>query len=271
MRRVVVKLGGELLDEAHQAEAAALAADLAQLDGRLLMVHGGGPQTTALQKRLGQTPKIVGGRRVTDAAALEAIKMVVAGKLNVDLVSLLTRAGVPAVGLNGVSAQVIEAVKRPPRVVSGSDGVPVDFGHVGDVTGVNAALLEQLWAGQYVPVLACLGSDAEGRPFNINADVVACHLASKLAAEALVLVTGAPGVLRDRYDPSTRIPTLNAADAERAIADGVIAAGMIPKIEEAFGALRRGVKTVHVVGGLGPGDLLGALRGSGAVGTTLVA
>ena len=271
--KIVIKLGGELLTDARASELGAITADVARLvdDGhRLLLIHGGGPQTTALQKALGQTPNIVGGRRITDGAALEAIMMVVGGRLNIALTSALRAAGVDAVGLNGVSGRAIACVKRPPRVVSGGGDEPVDFGHVGDVTGVNEALLSSLIDGGYVPVLACIGSDEKGRPYNINADVVANGVAVALAADRLLLVTGTPGVLRDVADPSSRIPTMTVAQGRDAIADGTVQGGMIPKLEESFLAIERGVGRIHVVGALGDGDLVRALNEPGAIGTTLL-
>jgi acetylglutamate kinase len=269
---IVVKLGGELLAPERRAEAEAIAADIAALvrEGlRVVVVHGGGPQTTALQRRLGQEVRMVGGRRVTDDDALDAIKMVVAGKLNVELTALLGGAGVRAIGLHGASGRVIAAEKRPARVVAGGGPDPVDFGHVGDVVGVDRALLDHLASGGLVPVMACIGCDAAGRVFNINADTVANGVARALGAERLVMITSAPGVLRDVGDPTSRIPRLTRADAERAIVDGVIAGGMIPKVEESFEALAAGVEHVHVVGHLTPGDLAREIHAPGSVGTVL--
>lgn len=271
--KIVVKLGGELLTEGRAAELAAITGDVARLverGDRVLVVHGGGPQTTALQEQLGQTPNIVGGRRITDADALAAIEMVVGGRLNIALTSALRGAGVNAVGLNGVSGRAIACEKRPPRVVSGAGDDPVDFGHVGDVTGVNEGLLGLLLDGGYTPVLACIGSDAEGRAYNINADVVANGVAIALGADRLLLITGTPGVLRDIADPSSRIPTLTVEEGRAAIADGTVKAGMIPKLEESFLAIERGVDQIHVLGGITDGDLVRALETPGAVGTALL-
>lgn len=271
--RIVIKLGGEILSPERRDEAQAIAADVRTLADRgeeVLLVHGGGPQTTALQKRLGQEPRITGGRRITDDDALDAIKMIVAGKLNTELCGLLLGAGVQAIGLSGPSARVIAAEKRPPRVVSGGGDAPIDFGHVGDVTGVNRELLELLLGKGYVPVLACLGADASGAIYNINADAVANGVSRAVGADRLVLVTGAPGVLRDLADETTRIPSLNKAGAEQAIADGTVAGGMIPKLEESFEALAHGVRGVHVVGRLSRGDLEREIAQPGSVGTVLM-
>jgi acetylglutamate kinase len=263
----VIKLGGDVLTApALNVVAAEIAR--ARLSGlRLVVVHGGGPQTTELSRRLGIEPQLVGGRRITDAASLDVVKMVVAGKLNVDLVAALRGAGVPAVGLSG-SSGVVRAHRRPPRVVSGSGGAAVDFGLVGDVEGIDRALLDALDAGGYLPVVACLGADAAGTTLNINADVVASQLAASVGAAALVACTAVGGVRRDRGDPATRIPRLTVAEAQAAIADGVVQGGMIPKLEEAFAPLAAGVGAVHIVA---PDEIASSLAAPGSVGTLLVA
>ncbi len=273
MSTCVIKLGGELLAPARADEAAAIVADVASLVARgdtVVIVHGGGPQTSALQRSLGQEPNIVGGRRITDDAALDAIKMMVGGKLNIELCARLGAAGVRAVGLTGASARAVAAVKRPPRVVSGCGDDPVDFGHVGDVAGLNDALLSTLIGAGFVPVLASLGGGDDGRVYNINADIVATQVAALLDADALALVTGTPGVLRDIADPDSRIRRATVAEARALIADGTVAGGMIPKLEESFNALAGGVHRVQVIGHLGPKDLLMAIDEPGTVGTTLV-
>jgi acetylglutamate kinase len=268
---VVLKLGGEVVQGEHMA---AIAADVAEMRARgqsVVVVHGGGPQATELQKRLGQTPNVVAGRRITDEATLEVMKMTVAGKVNVDLCSALLAAGAQPVGLHGASANTVRAVKRPPRVVSGGGPDPIDFGHVGDVTGVNDALIALLAKNGFVPVIACLGADETGRVFNINADIVANKIAIELDARALLLITDVPAVLRDVSDPSSRIARLTVADGKRAIADGIVTKGMIPKLEESFAAIAEGVRAVHIVGRLQRGQLAREVAEPGSVGTVLVA
>ncbi len=267
-----IKVGGDILRRA--ATLGAVCADVASLvaDGeRVFMVHGGGPQSTALQKELGQEPQVVAGRRVTDAAALEVIKMAVAGKLNVDICSALLSAGASPVGLHGASAQAIKARRRPPIVVSGGGDEAIDFGFVGEVLGVNSDLLDRLFEGGYVPVLACVGADASGQVYNINADTIANQAAKHLGASALVLVTSAPGVVRDLADLSTRIPTMSVAEAKAAIVDGTVQGGMIPKLEESIRVLETGeVSAIHIVGDLEPGDLRRELAEPGSIGTALL-
>lgn len=267
---LILKLGGEVVAGPHLAAIAADLAELVATGTPVVVVHGGGPQATDLQKRLGQTPNIVAGRRITDDATLDVMKMAVAGKVNVDLCAALIAAGAKPVGLHGASARVVEAKKRPPKVMAGAGPDPIDFGHVGDVTGVNDHLVALLTAAGYLPVVACLGADASGHVFNINADTVANRLAVALDARALVLITDVPGVLRDVHDPSTRIPRLTRADAKAAIDSGVITKGMIPKIEESFAAIDEGVRAVHIVGKIARGDLAREARDPGSVGTVLL-
>ena len=267
---VVVKVGGEVVVSAAMAVVADGIAEMQARGERVVLVHGGGPQATDLQKRLGQSPRIVAGRRITDTDTLEVMKMVLAGKVNVDACAALLAAGMMPVGLHGASALAVQAVKRPPRVVAGAGPDPIDFGQVGDVTAVNAPLLALLIGAGHVPVVACLGADAAGNCYNINADVVASRMAATLDAKALVLVSDVPGVLRDFTDPTSRIPRLRLEDARQAIAAGSITKGMIPKLEESFAALADGVRAVHVVGRLEAGQLAREVSEPGSVGTVLV-
>ena len=264
--RIVVKLGGDVLAGPTLAVVAREIARARATGARLAVVHGGGAQATELSKRLGLEPKIVGGRRVTDEATLDVMKMVVAGKLNVDLCGALRAAGVSAVGLSGTSG-VIRATRRPPRVVSGGGDAPVDFGFVGDVESFDVELLELLESEGWVPVVACLGADESGGALNINADVVASQLAAALKADALVACTAVGGVRKDKDDPSSRLARLTVAEARAAIADGTVQGGMIPKLEEAFAPLAAGVGAVHIVG---PAELATSLEAPGSVGTLLV-
>jgi acetylglutamate kinase len=263
-------MGGEVVGSPHMA---AVAADIAEMRSRgehIVVVHGGGPQATELQVRLGQTPRIVAGRRITDAGALEVMKMVVAGKVNVDVCAALVASGTQPVGLHGASALAVQAIRRPPRVVTGGGPEPIDFGYVGDVTGVNLELIALLAEAGYVPVVACLGADAQGHVYNINADTVATRLAIALDARALVLVSDVQGVLRDVKDPGSRIPRLSVAEGKEAIATGTITKGMIPKLEESFAAIAQGVRAVHVVGRFERGQLVLEVARPGSVGTVLV-
>jgi acetylglutamate kinase len=161
---------------------------------------------------------------------------------------------------------LVRAHKRPPKVVSGGGAEPIDFGHVGDPTAFDLPLLETLLGAGYLPVVASLGHDEAGNVYNINADIVANQLAGELQADALVLVTGAPGVLRDVKDPATRIPRLTVDEGRRAIADGTVTGGMIPKLEESFAALALGARAIFIVAG----EVARAVHHPGAVGSVLL-
>jgi len=272
---VVVKLGGEVVKGGDDPESplAILCSDIAALvraGQPVVVVHGGGPQVSLLQKNLGQTPHIVGGRRITDAPALDAVKMAVAGLVNVDLCSALVLAGARPIGLHGASSRAIRAHKRPPRVVAGGGPDPIDFGFVGDVDGIDEELFARLTSFGYVPVVACLGADERGAVYNINADIVANKTAAALRARALVLVTDVAGVLRDLNDPGSRIARMTAKEGKAAILAGVVTRGMIPKLEESFAAIAEGVAAVHVVGRLSRGALMREVNEPGSVGTVLV-
>jgi len=201
---------------------------------------------------------------------LEVVKMVLGGQLNINLALPLRAAGLNIMALSGVSAGIIDGVKRPPRIVSGWGDEPVDFGHVGDIAGINAAPLRLLCEGGYVPLLNSIGADRIGNAYNINADIAATRIFRALEAEHLVLIAGqVRGVMHDPDDPDTRIPSLTVSEARGAIADGVIKGGMIPKIEESLAVLEDSVGEIHIMGGVRPGEIVQAIEEEGAVGTTL--
>jgi acetylglutamate kinase len=266
----VVKLGGDVLEDPARAEVARGVARGSGGESQLLIVHGGGAQVTALSSRLGIKSQMVGGRRITDAPTLEVLEMVVAGRLNVELCAALRAQQVKAVGLHAGSG-VLRARRRPPRVVSGGGPDPIDFGLVGDVTGIDRPLLDALWAGGYLPVVSCLGlsekGEVPGQVLNLNADLAASQMAAALEAQTLVAVTAVGGVRRDPGDPSTRLPELTVAQARAAIAEGVVTGGMIPKLEEACAAIAAGVRSVQIVG---PSEIAAALTAPGTVGTRLI-
>ncbi|ADO74920.1 acetylglutamate kinase [Stigmatella aurantiaca] len=271
-RWFVVKIGGELAADRPKLAGSVGAAVRAFLDAgvRVAVIHGGGPQATELTNKLGLTPRMVAGRRVTDEATLEVVKMTLAGQVSVDVAAAFRLAGVPALCTTGVSAGLIDARKRPPKVITGAGPEPIDLGLVGDVTDVNTALFERLSEAGLVPVLGSLSGDAQGQVFNINADTVATRVAAKLRAAKLFLVSNVPGVLADKNDPSTRIPTLTPAEAQEKIALGVIQGGMIPKVEESLSMLEEGIEAIHIVGISPAHALLGEAQGAGSFGTAFL-
>ncbi|MDP6945319.1 MAG: acetylglutamate kinase [Myxococcota bacterium] len=267
----MVKIGGATLKD--EPQIAAIAGDLVALRTRgdhVVLVHGGGPQVTELLERLGTPNPSRAGRRITDAPMLEVVKMVLGGQLNINLALTLRAAGLPIMALSGVSAGIIDGIKRPPRVISGWGPDPVDFGHVGDIVGINTEPLRLLCEGGYVPLLNSIGADRVGNAYNINADIAATRIFQALEADHLVLVAGeVRGVMRDFHDPTSRIPSLTVSEARAAIADGVIKGGMIPKIEESLSVLDQSVGAIHICGALRAGELILAIEDEGAVGTVL--
>jgi len=273
----VLKFGGEVVaDTPRLAAVLGEVAQLAQAGWRFILCHGGNPQANALTGALGLERTQVGGRRVTDAATLRVMKQVLAGECNVDVVSAAMGQGLRAVGISGVSAGTVTAKRRPPKVMTGCGPDPVDFGFVGDIERIETGLVRTLWDAGYTPVMNTLGIDPATDPstgvrgvYNINADTVSSALAAELGVNHLFLMTGVPGVLGDKDDPSTRIPRLTVSDAGAAIADGVIVGGMIPKIEEAIKNLALGVGAIHILGAA-EGALRNEARESGSVGTVLL-
>jgi acetylglutamate kinase len=259
-RTMVVKLGGEIAD--NDAALRSLAEDvslLTHVNIRIVVVHGGGPQATELSKKLGLTPRMVEGRRVTDAETLDVAKMVFAGQINVEILSVLRAQGVRAVGLSGVDGDILDAVRRPPtpmRDAKTGETTLVDFGHVGDVTSADPHLLTLLVEHGYVPVISSLGSDDQGNILNINADTVAAVIARAMGAAKLISLTNVPGLMKDPKDPSTLISRLTVTEAREAMDSGVISGGMAPKIESLIQAVEGGVEAGHILSGLDESALL---------------
>ena len=269
----VVKLGGEVLADPRAVDdIAAQVSLLSSLGIRLVVVHGGGPQATALSRRMGHEPRIVAGRRVTDDDALAVAKMVYAGQLNVDLLASLRAHEAQAVGLSGVDADLITAHRRAPVKVVDDAGKTqtVDYGHVGDVDRVDPRVLLTLLDARFVPVVASLAGDGDGNVFNVNADTVAESLAVALRAQKLIFLTGAPGVLRDREDPSSLVAFADPDDLASLLASGAVSGGMRPKVEACIRAATGGVERTHIIDGrVADALLLEVFTGAGC-GTMIV-
>jgi acetylglutamate kinase len=269
----VVKLGGEVLSEpAILDNVAGQLALLSSLSIRIVVVHGGGPQASALSRRLGVEPRMVAGRRVTDDAALEVAKFVYAGQINVDLLAALRDHRVQAVGLSGVDAELITAHRRPPVPVMDDSGatVRVDYGHVGDIDRVDPRVLVTLMEARMMPVVASLAGGDGDDVFNVNADTVAEALAVALRAQKLIFLTGAPGVLRDRNDPSSLVTFADPDDLTGLMANGALAGGMRPKVEACIRAATGGVERTHIIDGRAPDALLLEVFTGAGCGTMIV-
>ena len=274
----VLKFGGDVVaDTPRLCEVMAEVAALTDAGWRFLLCHGGNPQANALTQRLQLEKVQIGGRRVTDAGTLQVMKQVLAGECNIDVVSAAAAHGLKAVGISGVSAGTVTAVRRPPRVFSGCGPDPVDFGFVGEITAIKPELILHLWDCGYVPILNTLAVNEQSDPetgvcqvYNINADTVSSAIAAEIRADHLFLMTGVPGVLKDKDDPTSRIGRLSVTEARQAIADEVIVGGMIPKIEEALKNLALGIGAIHILGAE-PGALRGEAEQPGSRGTVLLA
>ncbi|MEM8619600.1 MAG: acetylglutamate kinase [Actinomycetota bacterium] len=241
-RTVVVKYGGNALAGTSDHDALELFAQdivLMRLVGmRPVVVHGGGPQISALMNRLGKDPEFVDGLRVTDAETVDIARMVLAGQVNPQLVTAINVHGRYAVGLSGADGGLLRAVERDERL-----------GFVGDVDVVEPALLRGLLDDEFVPVVATIGVDGRGQPYNINADVAAGEIAAALGAEKLIYLTDIDGLRRDAADPSTLISRVTSDELAELIADGTVAGGMIPKVQSCIDAVRGGVNGAHILDG----------------------
>ena len=238
----VVKIGGNVIDDPLALEA--FCRDFAALGGSRVLVHGGGALGSRMQARLGIEPVRIEGRRVTDAETLQVVTMVYAGWCNKKIVSLLQAEGCPAIGLSGCDGNVLCASKRAPLEIAGK---AVDFGFVGDVRkeSVNGKLLHGFLDMGLVPVLSPINHDGSGTLLNTNADTVASAVASALGAQ-LTVCFEKPGVLLDVNDPGSVIPALDPASYQALKAEGRIADGMIPKLDNAFHSLREGATRVTI-------------------------
>jgi len=267
----VVKVGGDVLLDTEESEG--LAKNIKQLrdnNWSIIVLHGGGPQVNRLQTCHGLVPNKVAGRRITSEKDLQVVKQAIAGEVNVNLVSELSKQDLPAFGCHGASGKLIKAQKRPPVVVSGGGDKPIDFGEVGDVVSINSELLQGLLQLDLIPVIATLGIDDSGRVFNINADTTVVQIAKSLSANLLLLTTQVGGVFKDLNNPKSRIEQVNCKQAKKLIHDGIIQGGMIPKVEEAMTLLSEGVETIAIVSGKNQGAFISVAQGTGHYGTRII-
>jgi acetylglutamate kinase len=249
-RVFVIKLGGVLgSDAAALRQVAEQVSVLREVGIRVVLVHGGGPQTTALGERLGVEARFVNGRRVTSPEALEAAVMTLNGSINTSVLAACRAVHLPTVGISGVDAGLLRARVRPPVEMDlGQGPVTVDFGEVGDLVSVDRSVPERLLAAGFVPVVSPISADDDGRLLNVNADTVAATIACALDAEKLIFLTETPGILEDRNDPHSMISFTDLAGRAAMEARGALAGGMLPKVNSARAALFGGVRRVHIVG-----------------------
>ncbi len=262
----VIKYGGNAMVDEELKQSVVQDIVLLRYVGIVpIVVHGGGPEITELMQRLGKEPKFVRGLRVTDAETAEIAEMVLAGKINKELVDLLNRSGGLAVGLNGKDANLLRATKIPPERTGG-----VDIGFVGEVDEVNPAILHLLSGAGYIPVVSSTSADEEGNTLNLNADHVAGKIAAALQCTKLIFLTDVNGIYRNPKDPSTLISVLKASEAKELLKSGVIDKGMIPKVEACLEALAAGVPQTHIINGSIPHALLMEVFTAKGIGTMIV-
>ena len=255
----IIKVGGELLQADGFLDR--LSQDVAllyQLNIRVVIIHGGGPQLSEMAEKIGIESVKVNGRRITDDRMIEVANMVFSGA-STDILGALRSHGTPAVGLSGVDGDLVQATRRPPvKLVDRETGEEkeVDFQNVGDIDVVDSKVLNVLLDNRFVPVVAPLGADRVGNVLNINADTIASMVSAAMPAEKLFLLTNVGGVLKDIDDPSSRVSYLTESSAESLLADGGVSGGMMPKLQSAVDAVRAGVKRAHIIDGLADNSLL---------------
>ncbi|HCF28381.1 MAG TPA: acetylglutamate kinase [Cyanobacteria bacterium UBA11049] len=261
-RIVVVKYGGAAMKDSYLKDKVIRDIVFLSCVGvRPVVVHGGGPEINSWLDKLGIEPQFKHGLRVTDAATMEVVEMVLVGRVNKELVSLISRAGGSAVGLCGKDGNLIKA--RP----EGREGI----GFVGEVTSMDVRLLESLLKDGYIPVVSSVATDERGQAYNVNADTVAGELAAALGAEKLILLTDTAGILKDYKDPSTLFPRLDIQEARELIDSGIVSGGMIPKVKCCVRSLAQGVRAAHIIDGRIPHALLLEIFTNGGIGSMIVA
>ena len=267
----VVKAGGGVFAEIASTRALVEQIGILHYFGvRVVLVHGGGPQLTALADALGISTHMIEGRRVTDEKSIELTAMVLNGLINTRVLAMCRDLNIDAVGISGVDAGLVRARRRPP-VALASDGAMVDFGFVGDIDAVDTTVLQKLLDNGLMPVVSPLSADASGTLLNINADTVAAALGAALGAEKLILCIDAPGILASVDDPGSLISYTDLRGLARLHEQGRIADGMAPKAKAIEQALRAGVRRVHVVSYLSPEGILGEVFTNEGTGTLIVA
>lgn len=257
---VVIKYGGNAMINDDLKEAVMGDIVLLSLIGiKVVLVHGGGPEITEMLGKVGKKSQFVDGLRVTDKESVDIVQMVLAGKVNKNLVNLLQNKGGKAMGLCGIDGHMIEAKVADERL-----------GFVGEITHVNVEPVLDVLEKGYIPVVSTIGCDKDGNVYNINADTVAARLAGELKAESLISMTDIVGLLRDKDDETTLIPKVYVSDAPQLIRDGVISGGMIPKVNCCIEAIRRGVHKVFIIDGRIPHSILIEVLTDEGIGTMFV-
>ena len=254
---IVVKYGGNAMINEGLKEAVMGDIVLLSLVGvKVVLVHGGGPEITDMLARVGKKTEFVNGLRVTDKETVDIVQMVLAGKINKNLVNHLENIGGKSIGLCGTDGHLIEAKQLDEKL-----------GYVGEVTNVNVEPICDLLDHGYIPVVSTIGCDKDGNIYNINADTAAAKIASELKAESLISMTDISGILRDKNDPSSLISKITTEEAPKLIEDGTINGGMIPKVECCIEAIKNGVEKVFIIDGTVPHAIVIELLTDEGIGT----
>ena len=270
-KTVVIKYGGNaMINEDLKKKVIQDIILMKYVGMKPVVVHGGGPDITSFLKKVGKETEFVSGLRVTDKETVTIAEMVLVGKINTDIVSLLNAQGVTAVGLSGKDGDLIKAKKHLAVVHENGVTKKVDIGFVGDVTKINTEVLNTLLDNGYIPVIAPIGVGKDNESFNINADYVAAEVAGALQAEKLLLLTDIEGIYADYHDKSSLISTLTRKEAQSMIEEGAIAGGMIPKVEACLRALEAGANKTHIIDGRQPHSLLLEVFTPEGIGTEVV-
>ena len=260
-KRVVVKYGGNaMVNETLKKQVMEDIVLLRLIGVDIVLVHGGGPEINDMMSRLGKVPEFVDGLRVTDAETVEIVQMVLSGKVNKSLVSMIEVNGGRAVGLSGMDGMLIEASVKDERL-----------GYVGRIEKINIEPVTDLLERGYIPVISTVGCDRQGNVYNINGDTAAAHIAGALGAERLLMMTDIAGVLRDRDDENTLVSEMTVAEAKKLYDEGVISGGMIPKVDCCIEAIERGVQNVVIMDGRVPHSILMELLTDEGAGTMVKA
>ncbi len=270
-KTIVIKYGGNaMVSDVLKDEVMQDIALMKYVGIRPVIVHGGGPEITGFLKKVGKQSSFVAGLRVTDAETVEIAEMVLDGKINSEIVTLLNQRGARAVGLSGKDAGLIRARKKLAHVYENEAEREVDIGYVGEVEAMNVSVIKDLLDRDYVPVVAPIGVGQDGESYNINADYVAAGIAGALAAEKLLLLTDIEGIYKDFDDKSSFLSTIRMQEARDYIKVGRIAGGMIPKVEACLRALEGGTRKTHIIDGRLAHSLILELFTSTGIGTQVV-
>lgn len=271
-KTVVIKYGGHAMLDQDLKESVMLDILLLHSVGiRPVVVHGGGPEINTMLNKVGKESQFIRGLRVTDEETMEIAAMVLVGKLNTEIVSLLNHFGGRAVGLSGKDAQLLQAVKKPLKVQNQQgEYEEVDLGFVGEIEQVSPGIIESLLDQGYIPVISPLAGGVDGESYNINADTAAGKIAEALGADKFLLLTDVRGVLKDVKNPDSLISVIKQEEVPELLKAGILMGGMIPKVECALEALDGGVGSVHILDGRILHAILLELFTDGGIGTMIV-